>query len=197
MINCGPIEPMHCHIGIAAIGRLGRHIGAALLLLAGLLLPGPAASAEPRLLGTWRDWNAFILDEASGPVCWMVSRPKKMEGEFTKRGDVFLMVTHRPAERSFDVVSFVAGFSMPDRSDVMVQVGKQSFKLFSEGEQAWARDDSVDRTIAHALRQGSMVMVRATSLRGTRTTDTFSLAGSGGAYQAIAEACAEGAGATP
>lgn len=157
------------------------------------LLSGPASAAppEPKLIGIFRDWNAFMLDEASGPVCWMVSRPKKQEGDFTKRGDVFLLITHRPAERSFDVVNFIAGYPFADRSEVQVQIGKQSFKLFSEGEQAWARDEATDKAIAQSLRQGSTLVIRGTSLRGSRTTDTFSLAGSGGAYQAIGSACEE------
>jgi hypothetical protein len=159
------------------------------LLLA--LLVQPAQAIEPRLIGIFRDWNAFALDEAPGPVCWMVSRPKKMEGDFTKRGDVFLLITHRPAERSFDVVNFIAGYPFAEHAEVQVQVGKQSFKLFSKDEQAWARDEGTDRAIAQALRQGSTLVVRGTSLRGSRTTDTFSLAGASGAYQAIGDACAE------
>ncbi|MBJ7414105.1 MAG: hypothetical protein JHC88_01345 [Niveispirillum sp.] len=162
-----------------------------------LLLALPATAAEPRLIGIFRDWNAFMLEEASGPVCWMVSRPKKMEGDFTKRGDVFLMITHRPAERTFDVVNFIAGYPFAEHAEVQVQVGKQSFKLFSKDEQAWAREADTDHAIAQALRQGSTLVVRGTSLRGSRTTDTFSLAGSGGAYQAIGDACAERAAAPP
>ncbi|WP_292903758.1 invasion associated locus B family protein [Niveispirillum sp.] len=156
------------------------------------LLPvSGAGAAEPRLIGVFRDWNAFRLDEATGPVCWMVSRPKKMEGDFTKRGDVFLLITHRPAERSYDVVNFIAGYPFADHAEVTVQVGKQSFKLFSKDEQAWARDENTDRAIAQSLRLSSTLVVRGTSLRGSRTTDTFSLAGSTGAYQAIGDACAE------
>ncbi len=162
-----------------------------------LLLALPATAAEPRLIGIFRDWNAFTLEEASGPVCWMVSRPKKMEGDFTKRGDVFLLITHRPAERTYDVVNFIAGYPYAEHAEVQVQVGKQSFKLFSKDEQAWAREADTDHAIAQALRQGSTLVVRGTSLRGSRTTDTFSLAGSGGAYQAIGDACAERAAAAP
>lgn len=172
--------------------RMSRHFPAILtLLLASLAMAGPAPAAEPRLIGIFRDWNAFMLEENSGPVCWMVSRPKKMEGDFTRRGDVFLMITHRPAERSFDVVNFIAGYPFAEHADVSVQVGKQGFKLFSNGEQAWARDANTDHAIAQSLRLASTLVVRGTSLRGSRTTDTFSLAGSAGAYQAIGDACAD------
>lgn len=168
-------------------------------LLSALLLSATAAQAavEPRLIGIYRDWNAFMADEPTGPVCWMVSRPKKMEGDFTKRGEVFFMITHRPAEGSFDVVNFIAGYPFADHAEVTVQVGKQSFRLFAKDEQAWARDGATDHAIAQSLRLSSTLVIRGTSLRGSRTTDTFSLAGSTGAYQAIGAACAERAAPAP
>lgn len=168
-----------------------RHaLGAALCaaLLAGLPTRD-AAAAEPRLLGNFRDWSAFILEEASGPVCWMSSRPKRQEGEFAKRGDVFALVTHRPAERALDVVSFIAGYDFGSDSSVTVQVGKDSFTLFVDRDTAWAREDAVDRALSQAIRQGTVMTVRGVSARGTRTADTYSLAGTGAAYQAMSKAC--------
>lgn len=170
---------------------MSRPFAAFLTLLLALPAAVPVRAAEPRLIGVFRDWNAFMLEEPSGPVCWMVSRPKKMEGDFTRRGDVYLMISHRPAESSFDVVNFIAGYPFADHAEVSVQVGKQGFKLFSNGEQAWARDTNTDHAIAQSLRLAHTLVVRGTSLRGSRTTDTFSLAGSSGAYQAIGDACAE------
>lgn len=175
-----------------AIARLPVPPPALLAAAVAVALLGPASAAlaaEPRHLGTFRDWNAFVLEEPSGKVCWMASRPKKQQGDFTKRGDVFVLVTHRPAENSRDVVSFVAGYSFADGGDVTVQVGNQKFELFTEGDTAWARDDKTDRALSQAIRQGASMTVRGTSSRGTRTTDTYSLSGSGAAYKAIGDAC--------
>lgn len=159
-------------------------VGAA---LSGWVLP--AAAQEPKLIGSFRDWNAFMLEEPGGRVCWMASRPKKQEGDFAKRGDVFALVTHRPHERALDVVSFVAGYAFATDTTVTVEVGRQSWKLFVDGETAWAREDSTDRAISTAIRQGTLMVVRGTSSRGTRTADTYSLAGTGAAYQAMSKAC--------
>lgn len=163
----------------------------AFLLAVSVLLPSsrPAHAAEPRLLGSFRDWNAFVLEEPSGPACWMVSRPKKQEGDFARRGDVFVLVTHRPAEKALDVVNFIAGYPIEERGEVTVQIGKKSYKLFASAEEAWARDAETDRAIAQAMRQGTIMIVRGTSMRGTNTTDTFSLSGATAAYQAINAAC--------
>jgi len=170
-----------------------RRLFLAATVLTGLvtgILTGPAAqAAEPRLLGTFRDWNAFVLEEPSGRVCWMASRPRKDEGNYSRRGDIFALVTHRPGEKSTDVVSFVAGYEHADGSEVAVQVGGQNFTLFTQGDTAWTRSDADDRALSQAIRQGSAMVVRGTSSRGTRTKDTYSLAGSTAAYEAISEAC--------
>ncbi|WP_119679874.1 invasion associated locus B family protein [Indioceanicola profundi] len=167
---------------------------AALALTAGLALaasagPASAQSSEPKLIGTFRDWNAFVLDEPGGRVCWMASKPTKDEGNYSRRGDIFALVTHRPYEKSLDVVSFVAGYPHADGSEVTVQIGNSRFELFTEGDTSWARDDKTDREIVQAIRAGSSMVVRGTSSRGTRTTDTYSLAGSSAAYDAINKAC--------
>lgn len=162
-------------------------VALALLLVAPAA--GPAGAAEPMLLGTYRDWNAFKLDEPTGPACWMVSRPKKQEGEFTKRGDVFILVTHRPAERAFDTVNFIAGYPIAEGSEVTLDIGQKKFRLFVDGEGAWARNAEIDSAIAEAMRAGTIMVVRGTSSRGTRTTDTFSLSGATAAHQAIGAAC--------
>lgn len=163
---------------------------AALALLKVVLAPlAGAAAAEPRHLGTFRDWNAFVLEESGGKVCWMASRPKKQQGEFAKRGEVFILITHRPAENSRDVVSIVAGYPFAPGTEATLAVGTQTFALFTENDTAWARDDKTDRAISAAIRSGATLTVRGTSTRGTRTADTYSLAGSGAAYKAIGDAC--------
>ncbi|QJE74463.1 hypothetical protein HHL28_16550 [Aerophototrophica crusticola] len=149
----------------------------------------PARAEEPKLIGSFRDWNAFMLEEPGGRVCWMASRPKKQEGDFAKRGDVFALITHRPHERSLDVVSVIAGYAFAPDTTVTLEVGRQTWKLFVDGETAWAREETTDRAISQAIRQGTTMVVRGTSSRGTRTADTYSLAGTGAAYQAMNKAC--------
>jgi hypothetical protein len=160
-----------------------------ILSILALAAAGTAGAAEPRLLGTFRDWSAFMLNEASGPVCWMVSRPKRQEGDFTKRGDVFLLITHRPAENSLDVVNYIAGYPFEEHSEALLQIAGKSYRLFVDGEGAWARDANLDRSITQALRNGTLMTARGTSARGSRVTDTFSLAGATAAYQSINAAC--------
>ncbi|MBF5093336.1 hypothetical protein F1643_01470 [Azospirillum sp. INR13] len=157
-------------------------------LLAAGLTAAPAAAADPRHLGTFKDWNAFAFEEKGQKVCYISSQPKKTEPK-AKRGDIYALVTHRPSEKTLDVVSIIVGYPFKKGSEAEVSVDGKEFKLFTDGETAWARDAESDRAVTAALRDGRQMVVKGLSSRGTRTTDTYSLAGVGQAYDAINEAC--------
>ena len=82
----------------------------------------PVSAAAPQLIGEYDDWAAYYHKDSSGIVCYMASTPKKDEGKYTKRGDIYAVVTHRPAEKSFDVVNFVAGYTYKPDSPVVVKI---------------------------------------------------------------------------
>jgi len=144
---------------------------------------------EPKNIGEFGDWTAYLFMEDNNKVCYMVSKPNKQEGNYAKRGDVFALVTHRPAEKSNNVFSFVAGYPYKADSEVNVTIGQQSFKLFTQNETAWAADAATDNRLTAAIRSGSSMIVKGTSAKGTSTTDTFGLKGSSAAYAAISKEC--------
>ena len=119
----------------------------------------------------------------------MVSQPRKEEGNYTQRGDVFALITHRPAENSRDVFSYIAGYSYKPESEVTVTVGNQNFILFTEGESAWTPDQATDNKLTDAIRRGNSFVVKGVSARDTKTIDTFGLKGSSAAYKTISEEC--------
>jgi hypothetical protein len=120
----------------------------------------------------------------------MASSPTRDEGRYTRRGDIFVSVTHRPKERSFDVVSFVAGYTFQSGSQVEVRIGNRTFtNLFTDRDKAWALNDAADRELVAAMRAGERMIVRGTSSRGTATKDTYSLRGFTAAHRAINAKC--------
>ncbi len=146
-------------------------------------------ASEPRLIGTFGDWRAFTFTENGNKVCYMASQPKTAVGNYTQRGDVFALITHRPAEKTKDVFSYIAGYPYKENSEVTLQVNSVNFKLFTQDETAWAVDEAADSAIVNAIRAGSNMVVKGVSKRGTETTDTFSLSGSGKAYETITTEC--------
>ena len=153
--------------------------------------PQGALAAEPKVLGSFKDWNAFAFEEGGHKVCYMSSQPKKKEPAGAKRGDIYVLVTHRPGEKSFDVVSFIVGYSFKKESEAVVELGGKTIKLFTDGETAWARDADTDKALVAAMKdgKGKPMLMKGTSGRGTKTTDTYSLDGMGEAYGAINAAC--------
>lgn len=143
-------------------------------------LASPALAAEPRVLGNQNDWTAFIGD--SPKECWTVSPPKSTRNTDAEgnprevtRSDIRLYIAYRPGQGG--EVSFQGGYPFAPDSTVDVTVGAQTFKLFTEGENAWTGSPDEDAKLIAALRGGTEAVVKGRSTRGTRTTDTFSLMG--------------------
>jgi invasion protein IalB len=157
--------------------------------LAAAVAPAQAQSADPEILGSYTDWTAYTYTEGGNKVCYMASQPKKAEGNYDKRGDIFVLVTHRPADSTSDVVSIVAGYDYKGESDVTVNIDGRTFSLFTHGERAWARDTATDKSMVGSMRAGRSMKVEGTSERGTKTVDTYSLSGFTAAHQAISKAC--------
>ena len=148
-----------------------------------------AQNGEPRLLAKYGDWSAYMFIENGSKVCYMISQPKTAQGNYTRRGKIYALVTHRPAEGSRNVFSYITGYPYKSGSDAILDIDDKEYALFTQDETAWAPDADTDRSIAHAIRDGMRLVVKGTSSRGTETTDTFSLKGSSKAYKRINDEC--------
>ena len=149
----------------------------------------PSRAQGIKRIGDYGDWSSFQFSEDGNLACYMSSEPKKTEGKYKRRGDVFAIVTHRPAEKRLGEVSIIAGYSYRKDSWAEVKIGKQTFQLFTQDDGAWAPDAETDKKLVQAMRKGRTLVVTGTSARGTLTTDTYSLSGFTKAARAIAKAC--------
>jgi invasion protein IalB len=164
------------------------------LLLAALLFAASgafegASAQEVKVLGTFGKWIAQTYQENGQPVCFMSVKPTTSEGNYKQRGEVLLMVTHRPSEKATNVVSVVAGYQYQRDSDAVITVTGKRFNLFTNGERAWARDAATDKTVVDLMIKGNTATVRGVSSRGTQTSDVFSLLGFTAAHKAISDNC--------
>lgn len=167
-----------------------QYIIAFFAFLSIFLINSNANAAAPKVIGEYDDWIAYYIDEPTGRVCYMASTPKKDEGKYTVRGDIYAMVTHRPEEGSFDVVSFIAGYNYKPQSSITVRIGSAKFKdLFTSLDKAWALDESTDKALVKSMQRGYRMIIDGTSSRDTKTKDTYSLKGFANAYKAIDSKC--------
>ena len=177
---------------MSAMNRTAKSLCAVVCLvvvLVSALAAQPSRAQGIKRIGDYGDWSSFQFSEDGNLACYMSSEPKKAKGKYKKRGDVFAIVTHRPAEKRFGEVSIIAGYSYQKDSWVEVKIGKQAFQLFTQDDGAWAPDAETDKKLVRAMRKGHTMVVIGTSTRGTLTTDTYSLSGFTKASHAIAKAC--------
>ncbi len=153
----------------------------------------PVASAQaqntPKLIDVFGKWEAYTYSEKGQKVCYMGSQPTSAKGDYTQRGRIYAMVTHRPSLKLLNEVSFITGYTYKSDSKVDLRIDSTSFKLFTHDDSAWASTSEGDQKLIKAMKAGSTMVVVGYSSRDTKTTDTYSLSGFTAAYNAISKAC--------
>ncbi len=152
--------------------------------------PAAAVTNPPaaRALGSEGAWTAYVSEDRSGKVCYLVGQPAKSLPAAPHR-QASAMVTHRPQENIANVVSFVVGAPLKDGSEVTLTLGKKDFKLFTKSDAAWASTSDLDKEIVTILAKSRDVVAKGIPQRGPGTSDTYSLAGFGKALALIDKAC--------
>jgi hypothetical protein len=149
------------------------------------------ARAELKVLGNFDDWDAAVSTEGKTKVCYVSSRPEKSAGDYKKRGKPSVLVAHWPGKKQWNVVTVNAGYKYKAKSEVVLKIGNKDFRLFTDGESAWAYKGD-DAKIARAMKAGASMQVIGISSRGTRTRDVYSLKGITKAIAAIDKECRHG-----
>ena len=161
---------------------------------------GPAALAQgqqgTKSLGSAEGWQAYEFGEGAAKVCFVTASPasSQVKPAGAKRDEIRLMVTHRPAQRQRDEVSFHPGYPVSTTKPVVAVVDKaKNFEFNRRSEKApqviWSRDPEADKAIVAALRAGKELVVNGVSQRGASTSDTFKLAGFARALDLASRAC--------
>ncbi len=162
----------------------------ALALATVLALSAPAQAQAVKLLGQYRDWSAYSATEATGPVCFALTRSTSVDPSPDGFTEAYLYLTHRPAESVRNELNIVAGFTFAQDQPATATVDGQTFELFTEKDAAWLLNPSQNDNLAGAMRAGSSVVVEGTSEAGIRITETFSLSGATAASKAVEGGCA-------
>lgn len=149
----------------------------------GLSIAGAVAAQQESTnrVAAETDWSVFV--EESPRACWSVSSPKETvntrggQPVQVRRGDILMFVTYRPDQNVNGEISFTGGYPFAPDSTVAVEIGNQTFQLFTSGDWAWPASPDDDSRLMAAMRAGAEAVVTARSSRGTQTRDTFSLFG--------------------
>lgn len=188
--------------GAAMIIPRCRLIGALLFTAAALTSAVPAHAARQkkhpapkeetpaaRTLGKADAWTAYLSQDKTGRVCYLVGQPRKSEPAVAARKPVMAMVTHRPVEKIANVVSFVEGYPLKEGSEVTLDIDGSKYELFTKGDSAWAQTSELDKTIVTTLAKSKQAVVKAMPQKGPATAEFYALAGFAKALALIDKAC--------
>ncbi len=164
-----------------------------LLIVLGLgLALTESALGENKLLGVFTAWTAQTYTEDGLVVCMMWSQPEKSQGDYERRGEIYVFITQRPAKRRMDEIRFEAGYTFQAAGGAEASIDDQRFLLTTNGSTAWVGNTAAEAKMVQAMRSGRTMVVEGTSSRGTATRDTYSLYGFTAAHRAITKACGRG-----
>ncbi|MGY6633636.1 MAG: invasion associated locus B family protein [Alkalilacustris sp.] len=164
--------------------RAGLTAGGAAIAAAGLLAATTVVAAQDEStnrVAAETDWSVFV--EESPRACWSVSSPREWvatrDGNEVqvRRGDILFFVTYRPGDNVTGELSYTGGYPFRPDSTVSVEIGNETFQLFTSGDWAWPANPEDDARLMAAMQAGAEAIVTAVSSRGTTTRDTFSLFG--------------------
>ncbi len=171
-------------------GALGAAITAIAMMGSGAAL---AQAESTNQVAAKTAWSVFT--EKTPRECWTVSAPtetintKGGKVVAVRRGEILFMTFFRPDAGVRGQVAFTGGYPFAEGSTVGLQIGTDSFDLYTEKEWAWPASADDDAKIIAALKRGSDAVLTGGSSRGTQTKDSFSLIGYTAAMEEAEKRC--------
>ena len=147
------------------------------------------SAEEIKKIGKYKDWEAMVITENTGKICFAQSSPILQAPKSSKR-DAKLFIAFRPAEKIINEVSVTGGYEFNNNNSVTAASGKNKFKFdIKEQGFAWIADTKVEFRMISRMKKGSRIMITGYNQKGSQTIDHYSLLGFTKAYNATKKAC--------
>ena len=147
-----------------------------------------AQSEELKKIGTFKDWEAVLVFNDSGKLCFAHSKPVLQSPK--KEREARLFVSFRPEDKITDEVSTTCGYEFNCQNSITATSGKSNFKFdLPQGNFAWMSNNKTEKKIIKRMKQASRLMVTAYNQAGSKTIDQYSLMGFTKAYNAAKQSC--------
>jgi invasion protein IalB len=173
-------------------------------------------AAKPALVATFGDWNVFVGEVGKGRICYTLAQPKSREPASLTRDPGYAFISDRPAEGVRNEVSFIMGFDIasgdtadsktgakpgekPTKSDAkskasvapapLALVDQASFEMLPKGGNLWVKNAAKESALIAEMRKGAKLVIKAASLRGHQSIDTYSLTGFAQAMERLQKEC--------
>jgi hypothetical protein len=172
-------------------------------------------ASKPSLVATFGDWNVFVGQVGKGRICYTLAQPKSREPASLTRDPGYAFISDRPAEGVRNEVSFIMGFDVlagdTAESDAKAEkaaskssakskpsaagpvptalVDQTSFEMLPKGGNLWVKNAAKESALISVMRKGTKLVVKAASLRGHQSIDTYTLSGFAQAMDRLQKEC--------
>ena len=174
-------------------------------------------ASKPSLVATFGDWNVFVGEVGKGRICYTLAQPKSREPASLTRDPGYAFISDRPSEGVRNEVSFIMGFDVsagdtadlssdakpgekaPSKSSAksktpaapapVALVDQTSFEMLPKGGNLWVKNAAKESAMIAVMRKGTKLMIKAASLRGHQSIDTYSLGGFAQAMDRLQKEC--------
>lgn len=153
------------------------------------LLAAEASAQTVDLVANQGAWSLYADKSTPKQVCFIASQPQAVEPIGANRGPIYFYISAWPKDGVKTEPSVKVGYPVNSTKDMTVTIGTDTFNLFAKGERGFVSDPTEELKLVEAMKKGATAIVRATSTRGTDTTDTYSLSGITAALNKMTETC--------
>jgi hypothetical protein len=166
---------------------MSRSLGI-MLLLAGSVAVAPAASAQAKAIGRYKDWRVFTESVGKDTVCFAAVEASDKAPKSASHGDVNFYVASWKSGSASDQPSLKVGYQLRTDLAPTAIIGRERFPMYAAGPEAFVPDDR-ERALINALQKGQELRIEAASVKEARTAYHFSLKGSREAIEKARSLC--------
>lgn len=154
--------------------------------------PGPAAGpmgGQAQALGTFGDWSAFTSQQGGAKLCYAISQPKDRQPKTLTRDPGYFFVSYIPSKNVKNEIAVIMGFPTKDAGAAEAAIGNTTYALVTKEQNAWVKNPAEEAQVVATLSKGSSLVIKASSKKGSQTTDRYSLNGFGPALERVRKEC--------
>jgi hypothetical protein len=169
-------------------------------------VPKPAPGMQQATpVAIFGDWNVFASGQGKTRVCYAIAQPQLRTPKTLKRDTAYLFVTVRKGENVQNEVAVMLGFpvkpadsqtkppgqaaSTPAPADPTLNLGAVRYGLVVKDGNAWLQNPGEESRVVAEMNRTPKLIVKATSMRGSATSDEYGLAGFSDAMKRAREEC--------
>ena len=148
-----------------------------------------ANSQEVKKVGKFKDWEAMVIVEQAGKVCFAQSTPVLQAPKSNTR-EAKMFVSFRPNEQVSNEITTTSGYEFNNKNSITATSGKSKYKFdIAQGGFAWIADTKIENKMIKTMQRGSRIMITGYNQKGSQTIDHYSLLGFTKAYNTAKTSC--------